>query len=156
MIELREKYLKVQENEKFVKGDLFKLGWCDELDTTLPTLLIVSGVFQYFHEGDILKFIWDVKNRFSNVELIFDATNKFGIRYTNFYVKRTGNSNAMMHFYVEDAVEFAKKVKSRLIEVRPFYTDARKILNGKVGLYTKISMMIADRQKNAMILHLKI
>ena len=156
VIELREKYLEVQENEKFVKGDLFKLSWCDELDTTLPTLLIVSGVFQYFHEVDILKFIWDVKNRFSNAELMFDATNKFGIRYTNFYVKRTGNASAMMHFYVEDAEEFAKKAKSRLIETRPFYTDARKILNGKVGLYTKISMMIADRQKNAMILHLKI
>lgn len=156
VIELREKYLEVQENEKFVKGDLFNLGWCDELDTTLPTLLIVSGVFQYFHEEDILKFITDVRNRFSNVELIFDATNKFGIKYTNFYVKRTGNASAMMYFYVEDAEEFAKKAKSRLIEVRPFYTDARKILNGKVGLYTKISMKIADRQKNAMILHLKI
>ena len=156
VIELREKYLKVQENEKFVKGDLFKLGWCDELNTTLPTLLIVSGVFQYFHEEDILNFINGVRNRFSNVELIFDATNKFGIRYTNFYVKRTGNSSAMMYFYVEDAEEFAKKAKSRLIEARPFYTDARKILNGKVGLYTKISMKIADRQKNAIIIHLKI
>ncbi len=71
MIELREKYLEVQENEKFVKGDLFKLGWCDELDTTLSILLLVSGVFQYFHEVDIHKFIWDVKNRFSNVELIW-------------------------------------------------------------------------------------
>lgn len=90
------------------------------------------------------------------MELIFDATNKFGIKYTNFYVKRTGNASAMMYFYVEDAEEFAKKAKSRLIEVRPFYTDARKILNGKVGLYTRISMKIADRQKNAMILHLKI
>ena len=149
VIELREKYLEVQENEMFVKGDLFSLGWCDELDTSLPTLLIVSGVFQYFHEEDILKFIQDVRNRFSNVELIFDATNKFGIRYTNFYVKRTGNSSARMYFYVE-------KAKSRLIEARPFYTDARKILNGKVGLYTKISMKIADRQKNAIILHLKI
>lgn len=156
VIELRKKYLEAQENEKFVKGDLFTLGWCDELDTSLPTLLIVSGVFQYFHEEDILKFINDVRNRFSNVELIFDATNKFGIRYTNFYVKRTGNASAMMYFYVEDAEEFAKKAKSRLIEVRPFYTDAQKILNGKVGLYTKISMKIADRQKNAMILHLKI
>lgn len=156
VIELREKYLEAGENEKFIKGDLFNLEWCDELDTNLPTLMIVSGVFQYFHEEDILNFLEGVKNRFEHAELIFDATNKFGIKYTNFYVKRTGNSSAMMYFYVEDADEFAKKAQCQLIEVRPFYTAARKILNGKVGLYTKISMKIADRQKNAMILHLKL
>lgn len=156
VIELREKYLEVGANEKFVKGDLFKLDWCEELDTTLPTLLIVSGVFQYFHENEVLKFISDVKNVFENGELIFDATNRFGIRYTNFYVKRTGNRSAMMHFYLEDAEEFAKKADCRLIECRGFFKDAIKILGKKVGRFSRISMKVADRRSNAMILHLKI
>lgn len=156
VIELREKYLEVGENEKFIKGDLFKLEWCEELDTTSPTLMIVSGVFQYFHENDVLKFISATKNIFENAELIFDATNKFGIKYTNFYVKRTGNSSAIMYFYLEDANEFAKKADRQLIECRGFYKDAIKMLNKKVGLYAKISMKVADRRKNAMILHLKI
>ena len=64
VIELRKNFIGVGENEKFIKGDLFKLDWCNELDTTLPTLMIVSGVFQYFHETDVLKFISDVKNIF--------------------------------------------------------------------------------------------
>jgi O-methyltransferase involved in polyketide biosynthesis len=156
VIELREKYLEVGENEKFIKGDLFKFGWCEELDTTLPTLMIASGVFQYFHENDVLKFISTSKNIFENAELIFDATNKFGIKFTNFYVKRTGNASARMYFYIEDADEFAKKADCHLIECRGFYKDAIKILNKKVCLYTKISMNVADRRNNAMILHLKI
>ena len=156
VIELREKYLQVQQNEIFIKGDLFKLNWCSELDTSLPTLMIVSGVFQYFQEKDILEFIANVKDIFENAELIFDATNKFGIRYTNFYVKRTGNSSALMHFYVENPNDFAKKAKCRLLESRPFYTDARKILSKKLGLYTKVSMKIADSRNQAMIIHLKI
>ena len=156
VIELREKYIDVGENEKFIKGDLFKLDWCSELDITLPTLMIVSGVFQYFHENDVLKFISDVKNIFENAELIFDATNKFGIKYANFYVKRTGNASARMYFYIEDADEFAKKADCQLIECRGFFKDAIKILNKKIGLYTKISMKVADNRKNAMILHLKI
>ena len=156
VIDLREKYLEVGENEKFVKGDLFKLGWCEELDTTLPTLMIVSGVFQYFHENEVLKFITDIKNIFENGELIFDATNKFGISFANFYVKRTGNSSARMYFYIEGANEFAKKADCRLIECLGFYKDAIKMLNKKVGMYTKISMKLADRRNNAMILHLKI
>ncbi len=104
-----EKYTDVGENEKFIKGDLFKLDWCNELDTSLPTLMIVSGVFQYFHEEEILEFIRNAKGIFGNAELIFDATNKFGIRYSNIYVKRTGNKSALMHFYIENATEFAKK-----------------------------------------------
>ena len=156
VIELREKYIEVGENEKYVKGDMFKLDWCHELDTALPTLLIVSGVFQYFHESDVLRFIADVKGVFENGELIFDATNKFGIKFTNFYVKRTGNSSARMYFYIEDAEEFTKKANCQLIGCRGFYKDALKILDKKVGLYTKISMKVAEKRKNAMILHLKI
>ena len=156
VIELRKRYFEAGKNEKFIKGDLFKLEWCDELDRALPTLLIVSGVFQYFHEEDVLKFIENLKGIFENAELIFDATNKFGIKFCNFYVRRTGNKSALMHFYIEDAKEFAKKANCKLIECRGFYKDAIKILNGKVGLYAKIAMRVADKRNNAMILHLKI
>lgn len=156
VIELREEYLDVGDNEKFVKADMFNLGWCEELDTSLPTLMIVSGVFQYFHEDEVLKFIRDVKDIFENAELIFDATNKFGIKFTNFYVKRTGNKSAMMYFFLEDPEEFSRKADCRLIECRGFFKDALNILNEKVGLYTKVSMKIADKRRNAMILHLKI
>jgi O-methyltransferase involved in polyketide biosynthesis len=118
--------------------------------------LIASGVFQYFHENEVLKFISDIKDVFENGDLIFDATNKFGIKFTNFYVRRTGNSSAMMYFYLEDAEQFSNKANCQLIECRGFFEDAIKILNKKVGVYTKISMKVADKRKNAMILHLKI
>ena len=156
VIKLREKYLEIGKNEKYIKGDLFKLDWCKELDTSLPTLLIVSGVFQYFHEDEILEFIANAKGIFENAELIFDATNKFGIIYCNFYVKRTGNKSALMYFYIEDSEEFARKAECQLIECRGFYKDAVRILDKKVGLYTRISMRIAEKRKNAMILHLKL
>lgn len=118
VIELRKDCVGIGENEKFIKGDLFKLDWCNELDTALPTLMIVSGVFQYFHENEILEFIKNAKNIFQDAELIFDATNKFGIRYSNIYVKRTGNKFALMYFYIENPDEFAKKVCCQLIECR--------------------------------------
>ena len=156
VIELRKNYIGIGENEKFIKGDLFKLDWCNELDTTLPTLMIVSGVFQYFHEEEILEFIRNAKDIFENAELIFDATNKFGIRYSNIYVKRTGNKSALMYFYIENPTEFSKKANCKLIECRGFYKDALKMLSDKLSLYTKISMKIADKRNNAMILHLRL
>ena len=62
----------------------------------------------------------------------------------------------MKYFYIENPNEFAKKANCELIECRDFFKDAIKILNKKVGLYTKISMKVAENRKNAMILHLKI
>lgn len=146
VIELRKDCVGIGENEKFIKGDLFKLDWCNELDTALPTLMIVSGVFQYFHENEILEFIKNAKNIVQDAELIFDATNKFGIRYSNIYVKRTGNKFALMYFYIENHDEFAKKVCCQLIECRGFYKDALKMLSEKLSLYTKISMKIEIMQ----------
>ncbi|WP_405310061.1 class I SAM-dependent methyltransferase [Methanobrevibacter sp.] len=131
VIELREKYFEPGLNEKFIKGDLFKLDWYNELDTTLPTLLIVAGVFQYFHEKDVAEFIENVKDIFENAELIFDAANRFGNIYCSFYVKRTGNKSARMYFYIED--EFAQKVNCQLIECRGFYKDTLRMLDKKWG-----------------------
>ena len=156
MIELRKKYIGIGKNEKLIKGDLFKLDWCNELDTTLPTLMIVSGVFQYFCEKEIVEFIKNAKDIFVNAELIFDATNKFGIKYSNIYVKRTGNKSALMNFYIENPKEFAEKTDCQMIECRGFYKDALEMLSKKLSWYTKISMKIADKRNKAMILHLKL
>ena len=118
--------------------------------------MIVAGVFQYFHENDVVEFIENVKDIFENAELIFDAANKFGNIYCNFYVIRTGNKSARMYFYIEDEVEFAQKVNCQLIECRGFYKGALRILDKKVGLYSRSAMRIADKRKNTMILHLKL
>ena len=73
-----------------------------------------------------------------------------------YFVKRTGNKSALMHFYIENPGEFAKKSDCQLIECRGFYKDALEMLSKKLSLYTKISMKIADKRNNAMILHLKL
>ncbi|WP_292474947.1 hypothetical protein [Methanosphaera sp.] len=61
-----------------------------------------------------------------------------------------------MHFYIENPGEFAKKSDCQLIECSGFYKDALEMLSKKLSLYTKISMKIADKRNNAMILHLKL
>ena len=61
-----------------------------------------------------------------------------------------------MNFYINDAEEFAKKSATVLTEQRVFFTDARKMLAGRLKLYTRIAMKIVDAKKRAFILHLKI
>lgn len=153
VIESRRKVLGENENEKLIGSSLFDLKWASELDNTIPTLMIVSGVFQYFHNEDIYKFIEDAKKVFTNSELIFDAINSKGVQYCVKYVKKTGNKDAMMYSYVDDPNEFATKANVKLISCLMFYPDARRILRKKVKLYTRIAMWVVDREGRAKIIH---
>jgi O-methyltransferase involved in polyketide biosynthesis len=156
VITARRMILGEQENEILIEGNIFDMEWTKGINRSISTLLIVSGVFQYFKEDDVIQFINNVKKVFSNAELIFDATNETGIKYANKYVQKTGNANALMYFYINDSAAFSKKTGIKLIEERVFFTDARKILKKKLRLYTRIAMKIVDDKKRAVLLHLKI
>ncbi|MDR2193380.1 MAG: class I SAM-dependent methyltransferase [Treponema sp.] len=156
VIDIRRSILGEHEHEILIGGDIFDTLWIHTINKSFPSLLIASGVFQYFTEDKVIRFIANIQANLKDVELIFDATNETGIKYANKYVKKTGNTNALMRFYVNDAVDFARKTDATLIEDRVFFTDARKLLSKKLGLYTRIAMRIVDNKKRAIILHLKI
>lgn len=154
VIDARRALLGVGKNETLISGDMFSLGWIKSIDTTLPSLLIVSGVFQYFTEEKVVRFISGLRAAFAHSEIIFDATNETGLVYANKYVKKTGNTDAQMSFCVNDSALFAEKVNTKLIEERSFFTDARKMLGWRLRLYTRIAMRVVDKNKRAVLIHL--
>lgn len=156
VIERRKAILPPKENEVLLGGDLFALEWVQEIDTSLPTLFLASGVFQYFHEVQILQLISGLKTVFPNGELLFDATTEKGLRSANRYVKKTGNTDAMMYFFVDDCRSFAQKSNTILLDYRPFFTEARKMPGKKLTLYTRIAMKIVDEHELGKIIHLKL
>ncbi|MDR2659381.1 MAG: class I SAM-dependent methyltransferase [Spirochaetaceae bacterium] len=156
VIAARRMILGEQTNELLIAGNIFDMEWAKQINKSISTLLVASGVFQYFKENQVIQFINDIKKAVSNAELIFDATNETGIKYANNYVKKTGNTSALMHFYINDGIDFSKRTGTKLIEERVFFTNARKMLAKKLGLYTRIAMKVVDDKKRAVLLHLKI
>lgn len=154
VIAARQSVLGCHDNECLIGGDLLDLSWAQKVDNDIPTLMIVSGVFQYFTETQVAGFIADIQKLFPKGELIFDATNEDGLQYANRYVKKTGNATAQMHFFVNDSAAFARRTDTILIEERPFFTDARKQLAKRLKIYTRIAMRVVDRKKRAIIIHL--
>lgn len=154
VIEVRQKVLGAGKNEKLIKGDMFNLEWAKEIDTSLPTLVVVSGVFQYFEENKIVELIKKMKTLIPQGELIFDATNSKGLKLANKYVKKTGNTNAQMYFSVDDPSEFARVTETHLISVSGFFSDALKKCK-RLKLKTKIYMYFADAWHRTLVMHLK-
>ena len=64
VIEARRKVFGKREREITIPGDMFKMDWVESVDLSLPTLLVISGVFQYFHEEEIIAFIRNCKTFF--------------------------------------------------------------------------------------------
>ena len=156
VIKQRESVLGNLENEILIGSDILDYSWMDMVDTTKPTLAIVSGVFQYLKHKQVIDLIDELKNRFDSIEIAFDATNKTGIKKAEEYVKKTGNSEAMMYFYVDDCKAFAAEVKSTLIARVPFYKNSSRILKKKLKLSTKFLCFFGDRLGFTKILHLKL
>ena len=152
----QKKVLGQRKGETLIAGDMFKLEWVKEIDKSLPTLLIVSGVFQYFHEEKIIAFIKACGKAFTKGEMLFDATSESGLKFTNWFIKRTGNASAIMYFGINDSKEFADKCDMQLLEEKSFFPDALQMLGKKLGFVTKVSMKIAEKKKQVKILRLKL
>lgn len=156
VIGLRRELLPESENETLIAGDLFDMGWADAVDGSLPVMILVLGVFQYFHEERILELVARMKERFPGAELVFDATTTDGLKYAAKYVRKTGNKSAAMYFAVDDAHAFCDRTETEYLECRPFFTDARKMLKKRTGLYTRIAMRVVDRDFRAKLIRLRL
>jgi O-methyltransferase involved in polyketide biosynthesis len=155
VIEKRRMLLGESRNEILIGGDMFSLGWVNLIDKSLPSLLVASGVFQFYNEERIINFIHDLRRAFPQGYLLFDATNEKGLKYANKCVKSTGLATTPMNFYVNDCEKFAEKCNSKLLDVRPFFIDARKELGKRLNFYTMVAMKMVDKTGRAIIVQLK-
>ncbi len=152
VIDQRRVVLGEGQNETLIPGDATALDYEQYMDCTVPTIFVVAGVLQYFRENVVLALIAKLKKSFSNAEMLFDATDQFGIKYAARYVKKTGNQSAMMYFYINDPKEFAAQANIKLISISGFFGNVSKPLRKQLKLYTRIATKIADGQMHAMIL----
>lgn len=156
VIEDRRRVLGCADNEVLVGCDINDMTWTKEIDPKKPAFLLLSGVFQYFHREEVLRFLKNVREFFEDAELAFDATDEVGIRYAQRYVKKTGNMSAMMHFYVNDPAELAREAGVELLEVRGFFDEARRMIGRRLKLYTRIAMAVADGKKRTMLIRVRL
>ena len=153
VVEVRRRAIGQAANEELIAGDMFAMQWASRMDASLPTLLVVSGVWQYFHEEEILAMIADLKRAFPQGELVFDATDTEGLKFTNKYVEKTGNTDAMMYFGLDDPQDFAERAGTDLLSVDGFYADALK-LGRRLSLRTRVFMYFADKWGRVKVVHM--
>lgn len=64
--------------------------------------------------------------------------------------------SAIMYFGINDSKEFANKCSMELLEEKTFFPEALKMLGKKLSFVTKVSMKVAEKKKQVIILRLKL
>ena len=67
VINIRKSLLGEAVNEKLISGDMFTLEWINEIDIKLPSMVVVSGVYQYFTKPKIVDMIKRTAERIPNL-----------------------------------------------------------------------------------------
>ena len=156
VIRQRKIVLGENENEKLIGKSIFDYSWMDEVDTSKPTFIVVSGVFQYLHKEDIKSLLNKIKEKFKNVQISFDATNKIGLEKSNDFVKATGNNEASMYFYVNNIKSFVKETNTKLVSITPFFLHSKKVLKSRLNMRTRFMCFFGDKLGYSKIITLQL
>lgn len=156
VIDIRRRVLGESENEILISGDMFDFSWAEGIEKTIPVMVTVIGVFQYFEEKRVTGFLQELKKFFPGLQVIFDAMTAKAVKYANNYIRKTGNKNAELHFCTDSGECIACQCGMKLIEERPFFCTARKQLKRKLKLYTRIAMKVVDEgSRRGFLVHLQ-
>lgn len=90
VIELKQKFSGESDNRKYIPCSFSDTKWFDEINIKDNVLFIATGVFVYFEEPEIRKFIIKVADRFSGSELFFDVTSPKGVEIANQVIQKSG------------------------------------------------------------------
>jgi len=140
VIEARRKIIGMNEREINVPGDVLNPFWIEPIDCSLPSLIIVSGVFQFLFEEEVKIILELCKAHFSNGRILFDVTNENGLRYTNKLIKKTGVSKKEMHFCIDNPNRFAYLTDTSVLESVPLYDEPLKVLSRNLSTSTKVKI----------------
>ena len=155
-IENRKKVLGEWDKDILLPYSMFDLTWVKKIGKRKPTLITARGVFEYFKNEEIIELLHGLGKTFPNAEVVFDCPYSKALNYVNKYVKKTGNEEARIHFFVDDENAFAREAKAELISCQTFYTETRKKVRRGLSLYTRIAMRVVDRKRMGLVIHLKL
>jgi O-methyltransferase involved in polyketide biosynthesis len=117
-------------------------------------LFIAGGVFLYFQEDQIRDLFVTLSKNFPEGELYFDGQTKTALKISNQMVKKTGNQEAMMHFYINNPQIFTSWSPSlHLKSAKPYFKNIKRNRHWKIS--TKINMAFCDLFHMVSFFHLK-
>jgi O-methyltransferase involved in polyketide biosynthesis len=145
-----------RERSTDIAKSFFDMSWFDDtaFNEDDGIIFVSAGVFYYFHEEEIKSVVREMARRFPGGELYFDAESKSALKKSNSMVRKAGNTNALMYFYVNDAKSLESwSPEIKLVSCEPFFKGILKKKTWSAG--TRLFMSMADMFDMLKFVHLR-
>jgi O-methyltransferase involved in polyketide biosynthesis len=156
VIAIRKKIIPEGDRNRCIAKSVFDYSWFDDIrfHEEDGILLIAGGVFYYFTEAKVRELFVAMAKKFPAGELYFDGETKTALKVSNRMVRKSGNTGAMMYFYINNPKIFTSwspllHVKS----VEPFFKNIKRDRRWKLS--TEMNMTLCDLFRMVSFYHLK-
>ncbi|MDR0579798.1 MAG: class I SAM-dependent methyltransferase [Campylobacteraceae bacterium] len=156
VIALRKKLIPKNDRSICIAKSVFDYTWFKDIcfDAKDGILFIAGGVFFFFAEDKIKELLITLAENFPNGELYFDGQTKMALKISNKMVKKTGNKEALMYFYINNPKIFASwSPLLYLKSTEPYFKNIKRDKRWKIS--TKINMIFCDLLKMVSFYHIK-
>lgn len=148
VIDIRKKLLKEKDREKYIACDLNDFDkWSSQIeyDKKKGIMFFASGVFYYFFKDDVKKLISSMAEKYEGALLVFDATNRFGIKGMQKTWLNDADIDVGTYFYLEDAESEIKSWSSSIKDVikKPYMSGYRP-LQKEYGIIANLVFRVFD------------
>lgn len=153
---LREHLLPIpNERVHYIKKSLFDITWIDDLGSIEDGLLIlVPGVFPYFHEAEIKDLLKVIAPKLPGAYITFDIISQFGILLISNRIHQAGMKNAHLRWGIIEVSEIEKWSDNIEISVvEPYFKDIHHL--ERFHFLTRQIMKINDFLSISQIVQLK-
>ena len=97
VIELRRRFVKENERRKFIVSSFLENEWLDKIAVSENLLFIATGVFYYFEEQEIKRFIVRLIETHPGSEILFDVSSPLGVKIANKKVVESSGLDEKSH-----------------------------------------------------------
>jgi O-methyltransferase involved in polyketide biosynthesis len=156
VIALRKKIIPESARNTCIAKSVFDYSWFKDIRFNVEDgiLFVSGGVFHYFTEDRVQELFITMAKNFPAGELYFDGQTKTALRISNRMVRKSGNKDAIMYFYINNPKVFASwSLSLHLKSAEPYFKDIKRDRRWKIS--TRVNMMFCDVLKMVSFYHLK-
>jgi O-methyltransferase involved in polyketide biosynthesis len=155
VIALRKKIIPEGARNKCIARSVFDYSWMEDVRGAKGGILFIAGgVFHYFTEDKVRELFIAMAKKFPSGELYFDGQTRTALKISNRMVRKSGNTNAMMYFYINNPEIFASwSPLLQLKSAEPYFSHITRDRRWKIS--TRVNMMFCDWLKMVCFYHLK-
>jgi O-methyltransferase involved in polyketide biosynthesis len=156
VIALRKKIIPETTRSVCIAQSVLDYSWFDNILSNRKDgiLFIAGGVFFYFKEDEVRELFSAMAERFPCGELYFDGETKAALKVSNRMVRKSGNREAMMYFYINNPKIFTSwSPLLQLKSVESGFKNVKRDRRWKIA--TRINMQLCDLLKMISFYHIR-